>query len=283
MIDFVGILKKTINAQDNVTPQLRERIYERATETLERKFGEVKISKAAANAQRKALQSAIATVEKEYLAIEEELLSSIIGWKPIDEIGAGEGKQDSALSESNGVSVSTTKKIQKSSVAGLIGDKVFDEPSVISGVPGVEPANIEDLWVSYAHEIDRSAKKRTRAVSTSTPQEDNSHIVSHIFSQALRRTNRSSVRRRILVGIIAFVGLVILFISIFIIFGRIFISENHPLKAADAQVVEGLPKVVQGKRKLTQRLLDNGREIDVGPAEQAESLNDIGADNSCCR
>ncbi|MDD9330797.1 MAG: hypothetical protein PV353_10605, partial [Bartonella sp.] len=64
MVDFVGILKKTINAQSNVTPQVRKRVYKRAIETLEHQFVAATIPQAMADKQRKILQSAIATVEE---------------------------------------------------------------------------------------------------------------------------------------------------------------------------------------------------------------------------
>lgn len=70
MVDFVGILKKAINAQSHGTPQVRKRIYKRAIETLEHQFVAAKVAHAIVDEQRKILHNAITTVEEEYLAVE---------------------------------------------------------------------------------------------------------------------------------------------------------------------------------------------------------------------
>ncbi|UXN05823.1 hypothetical protein [Bartonella sp. HY761] len=76
MADFVGLLKKTIDAQSNMTPQLRQRIYERAKAAVERKLSESPLAQEVVDEQRAILQRAIDEVEAYYLAQEglDELL-----------------------------------------------------------------------------------------------------------------------------------------------------------------------------------------------------------------
>ncbi|UXM95613.1 hypothetical protein N5853_03000 [Bartonella sp. HY329] len=78
MADFVGLLKKTIDAQSNMTPQLRQRIYERAKAAVERKLSESPLALEVVNEQRAILQRAIDEVEAYYLA--QEGLDELLGF-----------------------------------------------------------------------------------------------------------------------------------------------------------------------------------------------------------
>lgn len=78
MANFAGLLKKTIDAQENPTPQLRVRVYQRARETVERKLAETNVPEDVAQQQLKALDDAIKSVEADYVAVEQELLSTIM-------------------------------------------------------------------------------------------------------------------------------------------------------------------------------------------------------------
>jgi len=71
MADFVGLLKKTIESQSQMTPQLRQRIYERARATVERKLAESQAPEAVADRQREVLNRAIDEVEAHYHAADE--------------------------------------------------------------------------------------------------------------------------------------------------------------------------------------------------------------------
>ncbi|OPB31166.1 hypothetical protein [Bartonella sp. AR 15-3] len=270
MIDFVGILKNTINAQKEITPKLREQVYERATKILEHKIVNIKLSKAAIEEQRRALQSAITTVEEEYLAVEKEQLSSIMGWNCTEKTSDEKNAQSSLASLENDVAVLAIEKQHQLSITSLVDNEIVDEVSVISDMPDAELVNVDAF--NNAHEegsnIEKDMSKNVPLVSPS--QVDNSHIVSHIFSQALRRANRSTLQKRILVSIISFFSIIILFSSIFFISGRIFISDNQNLQEKNTQISNTAQKATQTNRKLTQRLLEDGSEVDVGPAEKSE-------------
>ncbi len=205
MVDFVGILKKTINAQNNITPQVRKRIYKRATETLEHQFVTAKIPQAIADEQRKILQSSIATVEGEYLAVEKKRLSSVIGWNPTNINEDKKYTKKTILPKNNELSEVNIKRKQDF-VTRSKDNKVFVELCV-SDIPDAEPVNMEaDVPSQHVN---------SSVLKISPSQEDNPHIVSHIFSQALRRANKSLVQRRIVISAVSVVSFVVLLVGIF--------------------------------------------------------------------
>ncbi|WP_438721934.1 hypothetical protein [Bartonella rochalimae] len=270
MIDFVGILKNKISAQKDITPRLRKQIYEHATKTLEHTIVNMKLPKEAIEAQRSALQSAITIVEEEYLAVEKEQLSLIIGWNCTDRNSGEKNEQSSISSLENNASVLATEKQQQLSIPHLVDNEICDEASIMSDIPDAELVKLDAF---NAHERDQNIKKdmSNNALLVSTSQVDNAHVVSHIFSQALRRANRSSLQKHILVSVVSFFTIIILFSGIFFVSGRIFISGNKNLQEKNIQTSNALQKATQTNRKLTQRLLEDGSEVDVGPAERTES------------
>ncbi|EJF75359.1 hypothetical protein HWV54_05355 [Bartonella alsatica] len=270
MVDFVGILKKAINAQNNITPQVRKRIYKRAIETLEHQFVAATVPQTMADEQRKVLQNAIATVEEEYLAVEKELLSSVIGWNPTGVAGDNKYIQNSILPQDNVFSGIETKERQ-----GFIIDskdsKVFNEPCV-SEVPNAEPVNMETYLISQ--HVDESILKNSSL--TASLQGDDPHIVSHIFSQAERRANRSLVQRRIVISVAGITSFFVLTVGFCFVGGRVFVSNDHQLLEGNLQISHALPKTLPVKRKLTKRLLEDGSEIDVGLDQAVDASNKEG-------
>ncbi|WP_273756888.1 hypothetical protein [Bartonella sp. MM73XJBT] len=270
MVDFVGILKKAINAQNNVTPQVRKQIYKRAIETLEHQFVVTTIPQAMADEQRQILQNAIAIVEEEYLAIEKKRLSSVIGWIPKDTAEDDKNIQNSRSPQGNAFSERETEERQ-SSVTSSKNNKVFNEPCV-SGIPDAEPINMKDYLASQ--HVDGEILKISPLSPSS--QRDNPHIVSYIFSQAVRRANQSSMKKRIMISVAVVASLIILTVGIFFVGKRIFISNNHQLPRENLQVSHALPKALSITKKLTKRLLEDGSEIDVGLDQTADTVNEEG-------
>ena len=66
MADFVAVLKKTIDAQADKSPELRQRVYAKARATIEQKLVTANASQAVAIRQRNLLEDAIAAVEASY-------------------------------------------------------------------------------------------------------------------------------------------------------------------------------------------------------------------------
>ncbi|MBV2144703.1 transcriptional regulator [Falsochrobactrum sp. TDYN1] len=66
MADFVAVLKKTIDAQADKSPELRQRVYAKARATIEQKLVTANASQAVAVRQRKLLEDAIEETETFY-------------------------------------------------------------------------------------------------------------------------------------------------------------------------------------------------------------------------
>ncbi|UTO28745.1 hypothetical protein [Bartonella harrusi] len=270
MVDFVGILKRAINAQSNVTLQVRKRIYERAIETLEHQFATAKVPQEIADGQRKILQSAIATVEEEYLALEKNSLSSVIGWNPTKSAKVNKYTQSSILQRDKTFSEMKTEERQVSITSA--GDNKALDKSYVSVTPDAEPVNIDTYLASQR--IDDNILKASPLASVS--KGDNPYIVSHIFSQALRRANRSSMQKRIVITTAVIASLVILTIGIYFVCIRMFVLDDHLLSEENQQVSHPLPKAFSVNKKLTKRLLEDGREVDVGLNQAANSSHKEG-------
>lgn len=70
MADFVAVLKKTLDGMGETTPSSRQRVYEKARQTIAAKLAAINPPppQAVADRQRRAMEDAIATVEKTYEA-----------------------------------------------------------------------------------------------------------------------------------------------------------------------------------------------------------------------
>ncbi len=68
MADFVAVLKKTIDGMGETTPQMRERVYDKARSTIAAKLAAIvpPPPREVAERQKRTLEDAIASVEKSY-------------------------------------------------------------------------------------------------------------------------------------------------------------------------------------------------------------------------
>ena len=68
MADFVAVLRKTLDGLGETTPEMRERVYDKARATVSAKLAAISPPPppAVSERQTKALEDAIATVESEY-------------------------------------------------------------------------------------------------------------------------------------------------------------------------------------------------------------------------
>ncbi|EJF88400.1 hypothetical protein [Bartonella melophagi] len=268
MVDFIGILKKKIDAQNNITPQLREQIYKQAFEILEHKFLEIKMPKKMADAQRQALQSAIVAIEEGYLTAEKELLSSVMGWDLTGKDNNNENVQKSILSQSGDASaVVTEEKKQQPSVSSRKSKKALDKLSVESKMSNTEPTYMDTSLAPCSSKVHSNIKKNARK---NTALQTDTSVVSHIFAQALRRANRSIIKKRILIGIVIFIVFFILLISAFFVGEYMFASYNNQIQEVNIQASNGLQKEGKANQKLTQRLLEDGSEVDAGSIERTD-------------
>jgi hypothetical protein len=90
MADFVAVLKKTIEGLGETTPDVREKVYQKARMTIGAKLAALNppASPAVVDRQRRALEEAIRKVEAEYAALEAEDEPEDEVEDPLDELDA---------------------------------------------------------------------------------------------------------------------------------------------------------------------------------------------------
>ena len=69
MADFVAVLKKTLDGLSDPTPALRQKVYDKARATIDAKLAAINPPppQAVVDRQKRALEDAIATIEKDYV------------------------------------------------------------------------------------------------------------------------------------------------------------------------------------------------------------------------
>lgn len=332
MANFAGLLKKTIDAQKNPTPQLRARVYARARETVERKLAETKVPKSAMQAQLQALDDAIKSVEEDYLAVERELLSTIIK-KPVmaRPLPAAEGPKQQQVRKADvrgGSSASYSQPGEKASMrqqppvpgAGYTGKAPAGEsrshqagdinksnerfrPEVpvsqppLSGYqktphpadykpassaaragkqngffsmsrkkPEAEPVNMENIILAEndARQAQSEKEAQSAKVLGNSQQNGDYDIVSDIFAQAARRTERQAAKKRAIVIGLSVAAVVIVVVGV-LFTAWSFLSGKEKLEKAETIAETNANE--QPREKFTQRLLADGTEVDEGPAK----------------
>jgi len=170
MADFAGLLKKTIDKLTEPTPQMRERVYLRARETVIKKLRDVNVPKKVADAQLQILEQAIVDVEADYVAKEKALLgiepSTVVDNKdenhPADHYSNSD-EEDAAKATLNATTEefsetpSTTKKakskktaytvVEKPLIIGQSVDVISDNENLqnaMAGNPDIARAKIDE-------------------------------------------------------------------------------------------------------------------------------------------
>lgn len=264
MADFVAVLKKTIDAQADKSPELRQRVYAKARATIEQKLVTANASQAVAVRQRNILEDAIAEVEAFYAppaAAPEEPVEDAL---------------DDFLQEAN------------QDAAARAPSREDDEPA-FSGAPrderGESVSNDDDDAPSFAAErsddwMDR-AKEKTQARR----------------SEYIERTAKKD--QRSYKGLIAaLVAVLVLGGAGYAVWsnkdkiqelasslGRseapttgsdgATSPENTTAADNNASATDGTtPEQPAGEPKLTQRLMPDGSEVDSGPAGGANGIGE---------
>ncbi len=166
MADFVAVLRKTIGGLGENTPEIRDKVYQKARNTIEAKLAALNPPPpaAAADRQRQALEDAIRTIEAEYAPVEpeasdplnelDELFHELATTKPSDRAHEGDAEAAAAADE------------------GLVEHKPWFKP-----VPDEEPADpveepVEDVSDEEAIADPRAADEVSGADEVSTADED---------------------------------------------------------------------------------------------------------------
>ncbi|AQS41015.1 MAG: Hypothetical protein BHV28_02930 [Candidatus Tokpelaia hoelldobleri] len=252
MADFVGLLKKTIDAQKNATPELRARIYLRTRQTVEKKLFESKVAPEVAEMQRRIIEKAIREVEAFYLLAETQAKQQMLQMALADQGDAGgvaPPAQDVTAflqaQEDNRMQAAIPAVPATGAPAGRVDKKA-----------GLPPLAIEE-----------------KRLAVESPNGD-FDLVSDIFGQAAKREQQRSGNKRLArAGAIIAVIAVISLVSVWFLTGFLQqVEETQPVALEDSRDIPLPPEgaVEVPEEKMTQRLLPDGREVDPGVADGAD-------------
>lgn len=248
MADFVGLLKKTIDAQKNATPELRARIYLRTRQTVEKKLFESNVAPEVAEMQRRIIEKAIREVEAFYLLAETQAKQQMLQTVLADQSDAG------------GV-ISPLQDVTAFLQAQEDRNKTAMPAAPATGAAAGRADKKADL-PSFAIEEKRAADE--------SPNGD-FDLVSDIFGQAAKREQQRSGNKRLArAGAIIAVIAVISLVSVWFLTGFLQqVEETQPIALEDSRDIPPLPEVAveEPEEKMTQRLLPDGREVDTGIAD----------------
>lgn len=312
MPNFAGLLKKTIDAQQNPTLQLRARVYARARETVLRKLTQANAPESAIQAQLQALNDAIKSVEADYLAVERELLSSIMVRNPVVQ---PENRQKETISARNTGSLGNIENINTISESSAFHSRDNIEPekdrsasrgrpenfpsqssmrgheqttrssenksarpikpnpnaneffATSRNVPNPEPVDMENVIAAEneAQLLQLEREAQSQKVVANSQQNGDYDIVSDIFVQAARRTERQATRKRVIVTGLSIAAVLLVVVGV-LFTAWSFLSGKEKSQDAESSVSRASSNE-QPKEKFTQRLLSDGTEVDEGPAK----------------
>ena len=271
MADFVAVLKKTIDAQADKSPELRQRVYAKARATIEQKLVTANASQAVAVRQRNILEDAIAEVEAFYAppaATPEEPVEDAL------EDFLQEVKQEAEAPAPSG------DDNDKDTLSGSPRDEHRENASSEDDDAPALEAQRSDDWMDRAKE--KTQARRSEYMERAAKKEQRSHK-----------------------------GLIAALVAILVLGGAGYAvwsnkdkiqelasnlgrsdapetgsdtetqPENTVTPPADANTAtpdgEQTPEQPQqpaGEQKLTQRLLPDGSEVDEGPAGGANGIGE---------
>jgi len=137
MADFVGLLRKTIESQSQMTPQLRQRIYDRARATVERKLTESHAPASVAERQREILERAIEEVEASYRERDENAPEQEPGQQASGAPVAHDGSSLGAQAVETQAEVTVIEDEEKAAASSLSPDPISPD---LSAPPPFEEA-----------------------------------------------------------------------------------------------------------------------------------------------
>ncbi|RCL01427.1 MAG: hypothetical protein JSC085_000303 [Candidatus Tokpelaia sp. JSC085] len=246
MADFVNVLKKTIAAQRKSTLELRQRIYARARETVEKKLAESSLAPELIELQHRILEKAISEVEKSYHSKQEIDGAS-------SEASTVDREQGSDQEKLSSVRVSFSENVEKlqaenvflsqkeSLLQSVLGEKK-PEQTANDFRKGKNPVGI----LSLGSAIEKYSKKNKNDFS----------MFSGIFAQTVRQGKERSGKKQVLV--LSSMVVVILSLFMVIIWFLTVVTEMQSDIIVDH--LENKKPIA----KIMQRLMPNGEETNPG-------------------
>lgn len=250
MADFVAVLKKTIDAQAENTPELRQRVYAKARATIEQKLVMANASQAMAVRQRDLLEKAISETEAFYTTVSEPLHEELSD--PLEEF----------LHETARSSVVDQPEKSASAPAPDV-----DEPDHGEGSgPNADNGAVNDAPIGPQPTSDERVEDRDRR---------------HRYYEEPRDLREGRSYKGLITGLVAVLLLAGIGYGIWSAkdeitdfassIGRSDAPDDETQLSQDDQAtpesaIEESPQAPAEEPKLTQRLLPDGSEVDAGPA-----------------
>lgn len=250
MADFAAVLKKTIDAQANPDQGLRQRVYAKARSTIEQKLVAANASEAAGHRQRQLLETAIETVEADYRSAE----------RALEEAALAEQQQNDPLEDflkAVQQQAETSAEAGAEEVGAEAEQNYADEKSLNSDVPN---AQRDEQWYK-----DRDEEAAYSAAD-------------HYSSEDEGQSGKS---KKLIAGLIA----------LLLIGGAAYAGwsykeqiQNYISGSSETSVNDSAPDGEQSQApsetvpdentKLTQRLLEDGNEVDEGRADEVKKIGE---------
>jgi len=273
MADFVAVLKKTLDGMGETTPAIRQRVYEKARQTVGAKLAAINPPPppSVADRQRRALEDAIASIEKGYAASSD----------PLSEL------EDVFASLKN----PQPKALEQPAVKTGAWPKSTPAPAAPSARPAVPPSRPVAPPVSRQAAVPpppRQPAPPPQRQPAPPPEDDTIGFDADDSPGTYARRRPEPVRRRgfgplilvaVLLAVIAGGGYGIwlnrdAFGSLFGLGGGSETADTTPLVAPEEAPAADAPAEQTETPKLTQRLNTDGAETDPGPANGSATVGE---------
>jgi len=249
MADFVGLLKKTIDAQKNATAEMRARIYLRTRQTVEKKLFESRVAPEVAELQRRIIEKAIREVEAFYILSETQVKQRILQTVLADQSDGGEGVPPAQ------------------DVTAFLQAQEDRSKATVPSASGTAARSMDKKTDLPTFEVE----EKSSGVESLSGDFD---LVADIFGQAAKREQQRSGNKRLArAGAIIAVIAVITLVSAWFLTGFLQqVEETQPIALEESRDIPLLPEVAVEvpEEKMMQRLLPDGREVDTGIADEAD-------------
>jgi len=285
MADFAAVLRKTIASLESDTPEMREKVFDKARAAIESKLAAITPPPPAvvADRQRKALEDAIATIRAEYAEPEADSFEDFLG--VFDEDDATEPAVSEPTEPMPVPMAQTTQTYAADDTVegGAPGDEAEKEETFVASPPA---ADSRDFQREPAPLVGGAGGTAAPAASpplkTQTPK------------RPTKRSGRTGMLVAASIAVLVVAGAAVAFWAggdrISAMFGGaapVQVSAEDPA-APEAEVAEAAEEeaaeleaaptaaeaAADDAEKFTQRLLPDGREIDEGPAGEQRRIGE---------
>lgn len=304
MADFVAVLRKTIDGLSDPTPEMREKVYEKARSTIAAKLAAINPPPSAAvvDRQKQAIEDAIGRVEKEYAAAaplpepeeDEDPLRQLESVFASIERAKSEPQAPSPEVKIEARSDNWPRATPAAPLAPIVQKPILPDPEPVEPeeiAPAVEPGENTSTQPVASTDDDFVEPKSPPPLPRYMPAAGTEPDEVRPAPETFRMPGSPPERKRSYAGLIAaLVALLVIagggygiwlnkdaFASLFGSSTEVASTpeENTPQEAQPdgtaavspgTETTPAAPEAAQPDPKLTQRLTEDGSEVDPGPA-----------------